>query len=66
MRDSVALATLDLGILALGTNPWKSGKTGAGVVDGPVSFGGAAFHPGDWVYADEDGLVVSPTALSLS
>ncbi len=63
VRDTVALAGLDLGILALGSNPWKSGKTGAGHVDGPVSFGGAIFRPGDWVYADEDGLVVSPKAL---
>lgn len=65
VRDTVALAALDIGIVALGSNPWKSGKTGAGVVDGPVSFGGATFRPGDWVYADEDGLVVSPKALTL-
>lgn len=63
VRDTVALATLDIGIVALGSNPWKSGKTGAGHVDVVVSFGGATFRPGDWVYADEDGLVVSPTAL---
>ncbi len=65
VRDTLALASLDLGIVALGSNPWKSGKTGAGVADGPVSFGGATFRPGDWVYADEDGLVVSPKALGL-
>ena len=65
VRDTVALAGLDLGILALGSNPWKSGKIGAGVVDGQVSFGGATFRAGDWVYADEDGLVVSAEALTL-
>ncbi len=65
VRDTAALAGLDIGILALGSNPWKSGKSGAGHVDGPVSFGGATFRSGDWVYADEDGLVVSPQALSL-
>ena len=63
VRDSVALATIDIGIKALGTNPWKSGKTGAGQVDGPVCFGGATFRAGDWVYSDEDGIVVSPVRL---
>ena len=65
VRDTAALAGLDIGILALGSNPWKSGKSGAGHVDSPVRFGGAPFRSGDWVYADEDGLVVSPQALSL-
>lgn len=65
VRDTAALAALDIGILALGSNPWKSGKTGAGIVDVPVRFGGATFRSGDWVYADEDGLLVSPQALTL-
>ncbi|AHJ67045.1 S-adenosylmethionine:2-demethylmenaquinone methyltransferase [Granulibacter bethesdensis] len=60
VRDSVALKTLPIGIKALGTNPWKSGKAGSGVLDEPVSFGGVTFATGDWVYADEDGLLVSP------
>lgn len=63
VRDSVALSGIDIGIKALGTNPWKSGKAGAGHVDGPVSFGGVMFKPGDWVYSDEDGIVVSPTKI---
>lgn len=58
IRDSAAIATLDLGIKALGTNPLKSGKTGAGETDVPVSFGGCTFTPGHWLYADEDGVVV--------
>lgn len=63
VRDSVALATLDIGIKALGTNPWKSGKTGHGHIDGPVSFGGVTIRPGDWIYSDEDGLLVSAKRL---
>ena len=42
VRDSVALDALDLGIKALGTNPRKSGKTGAGVVGEPVEIGGVS------------------------
>ena len=63
VRDTLALAGLDIGIKALGSNPWKSSKTGAGHVDGPVSFGGATFRPGNWVYSDEDGLIVSSVRL---
>ncbi|PXY22731.1 ribonuclease E activity regulator RraA [Prauserella muralis] len=60
VRDSAVLATLPLGIKALGTNPRKSAKTGAGAVDVPVGFGGITFTPGDTVYADDDGVVVLP------
>jgi regulator of ribonuclease activity A len=61
VRDSVALDQLDLGIKALGTNPRKSSKTGAGVVDQPVEIGGVWIRPGELVYSDEDGIVILPT-----
>jgi regulator of ribonuclease activity A len=60
VRDSVALAGLDLGVKAMGTNPRPGGKTGAGAVDVPVSFGGVTFHPGDILHADDDGIVLLP------
>ena len=63
VRDSVALAQLDLGIKALGTNPRKSGKASVGQIDIPVEFGGVTFRAGDWLYSDEDGIVVSDTRL---
>jgi len=62
VRDSAALAQLGLGIKALGTNPRKSGKTGAGAVDVPLSFGGVTFQPGDVLHADDDGIVLLPPA----
>jgi regulator of ribonuclease activity A len=62
VRDSAALSRLDLGIKALGTNPRKSAKTGAGAVDVPVTFGGVTFWPGDFLHADDDGVVVLPRA----
>lgn len=58
VRDSAALAGLDLGVKALGTNPRKSTKTGAGEVDVDVTVGGVTFTPGDALWADEDGVVV--------
>src|SRR3712207_1640126 len=58
-RDVAALAGLDIGIKALGSNPRKSAKLGAGQVDVPVTFGGVTFRPGEHLYSDEDGIVVS-------
>lgn len=58
VRDAATLRTLDIGIKALGTNPRKSSKTGAGERDVVVSFGGVNFAPGEIVFSDEDGIVV--------
>ncbi|MGN6798507.1 MAG: ribonuclease E activity regulator RraA [Gaiellaceae bacterium] len=58
VRDVVALAELPIGIKALGTNPRPSGKTGAGEVDVPVTFGGVEFVPGASLHADDDGVIV--------
>ncbi|BBY18930.1 ribonuclease E activity regulator RraA [Mycolicibacterium litorale] len=58
VRDASTLRTLDIGIKALGTNPRKSTKTGAGERDVPVEFGGVTFTPGDVAYSDDDGIVV--------
>lgn len=66
VRDVVALRELPLGIKALGSNPRKSAKTGAGELDVPVSFGGVSFSPGDLVFSDDDGVLLlagpAPTA----
>jgi regulator of ribonuclease activity A len=63
VRDVAQLATIPLGIKALGSNPWKSAKTGAGYVDVEVFFGNVAFVPGAYLYSDEDGILVADTAL---
>jgi regulator of ribonuclease activity A len=59
----VALGAMDFGVLALGSSPLRPAKTGAGQLDVPVEFGGTQFRPGDWVYCDEDGIVVSDRRL---
>jgi regulator of ribonuclease activity A len=58
VRDASTLRTLDIGIKAVGTNPRKSTKTGAGERDVPVTFGGVTFTPGEVVHSDDDGIVV--------
>jgi regulator of ribonuclease activity A len=63
VRDVATLATLDLGIKALGSNPRKSAKDGVGERDVPVTFGEATFRPGDILCSDDDGVVVLPAAL---
>jgi regulator of ribonuclease activity A len=59
IRDSVAINGQAIGVRALDTNPRKSIKKGAGDKDVTVTFGGVSFRPGDWLYADEDGVIVS-------
>lgn len=58
IRDSKIIGTLDVGVKALGTNPRKSTKTGAGERDVPVELGGITFNPGDLAYSDDDGIVL--------
>lgn len=58
VRDAATLRTLDIGVKALGTNPRKSSKDGAGQRDVTVEFGGVAFTPGHIAYSDDDGIVV--------
>ncbi|MEU0236977.1 ribonuclease E activity regulator RraA [Nocardiopsis sp. NPDC006198] len=63
VRDTRALGGLDLGVKALGSNPRKSAKDGAGRLDVPVAFGDVVFVPGEWLYSDEDGIVVNATEI---
>lgn len=58
VRDAAVLATLPLGVKALGTNPRKSAKDGIGEVDVAVEIAGVVFTPGHHVWADEDGVLV--------
>jgi regulator of ribonuclease activity A len=64
IRDSGEIADMDLGVKALGTNPRKSQRRGEGQRDIPVAFAGVTFRPGDWVYCDEDGVVVADGPLT--
>jgi len=63
VRDTVELAGMSLGVKALATNPRKSKKRGKGQRDIPVGFASVCFRPGDHIYCDEDGILVSAEAL---
>lgn len=66
IRDSAIIANIDLGIKALNTNPRKSIKKGIGKRDIAVNFADITIHPDDYIYADQDGLMVSPEKLELN
>jgi regulator of ribonuclease activity A len=63
VRDSAALDEMSIGVKALGTMPRRSEKGGGGHAGLPVNFCGVSFVPGHYLYADEDGIVVSAVAL---
>ncbi|NYH77004.1 regulator of ribonuclease activity A [Actinopolyspora biskrensis] len=61
IRDSAVIDGMEFGVRALGTNPRKSSKSGAGEADVTVEFGGVRFVPGEYLLSDHDGVVVSRT-----
>ncbi|MAB22840.1 putative 4-hydroxy-4-methyl-2-oxoglutarate aldolase [Pseudomonas neustonica] len=65
VRDVDVLAQTPLGIQALASHPMKTDKRGIGDLNITVSFAGVTFKPGEYVYADNNGIIVSPTALSM-
>lgn len=63
VRDVAELAVCDLGICALAPMPLPTERRGEGQRDVPVQVQGVWVRPGDWLCADEDGIVVSATPL---
>ncbi len=59
IRDSVEIDAMDVGLVALSTTPVKSKQDRLGYVGVPLRFGGIEFRPGERVYVDDDGVVVS-------
>jgi regulator of ribonuclease activity A len=59
IRDTAELAAAMVGIKALAAHPKRSARTGAGEADIAVTFAGVTFRPGEWLYADGDGMIVA-------
>jgi len=66
VRDTGRLGELPLGVLAIAAHPRRSEKRGHGEREVGVRFAGVTFHPGDWVYVDEDGVLVSSERLDVT
>jgi len=64
VRDAAELAAAGIGIKALALMPLRSVKRGEGQRDLAVEIQGVPVRPGEWLYADEDGVVISAARLS--
>lgn len=60
LRDVDELAPLSIGLVALASIPLPTVKKGQGERDLPIMVQGVAIRPGEWLYADGDGVVVLP------
>ncbi|MBL0231272.1 MAG: ribonuclease E activity regulator RraA [Moraxellaceae bacterium] len=65
VRDVDALAKLDLGVQALAAMPLKSVRKGVGEVGLTLFFGGATIEHGEYIYADNNGVIVSSVELTM-
>lgn len=64
VRDSEEIASCEIGVRALGLHPQRSAKKGAGERNVRVQICGVAVSPGDWIYADADGVLVAQQKLA--
>ncbi|AKF45574.1 MULTISPECIES: ribonuclease E activity regulator RraA [Pseudomonas] len=65
IRDVDVIAQTDLGVQALASHPKKTEKRGIGELNVPVTFGGVTFRPGEYLYADNNGVIISPSTLTM-
>ena len=63
IRDSADIAAMDLGVRALGCVPARGKRDEFGEVNVKLEFLGTEFRPGDFLYSDEDGILLSARAL---
>ncbi|WP_338764469.1 ribonuclease E activity regulator RraA [Massilia sp. METH4] len=64
VRDTVEIDSCDIGIRALAAHPRRSAKKGAGERNVRVQIAGVPVVPGDWLYADADGILVAQQRLA--
>ncbi len=64
IRDSDEINACEIGVRALAAHPQKSGKKGAGERNVRVHICGVPVNPGDWIYADADGILVAQQKLA--
>ena len=59
VRDVEILESIELGVKALNSHPVKTEKRGEGQLNVPVEFAGVTIHPGQFLYADANGVAVA-------
>jgi len=65
VRDVEILRDMELGVRALESHPQKSEKRGEGEFNVIVRFAGVSFEPGEYLYADENGMVLARQKLEI-
>ena len=65
IRDVDVIMETNLGVQALATNPRKTEKKGIGEMNVPVKFAGVSIEPGNYIYADNNGIIVSEKPLEM-
>ncbi|WP_087022121.1 putative 4-hydroxy-4-methyl-2-oxoglutarate aldolase [Thaumasiovibrio subtropicus] len=66
IRDAGAIGKMAIGVMALGTCPIKTEKRDKGEEQIALRVHEIAVSPGNYLYADLNGVVISQTALDLS
>ena len=66
VRDLSELSALPLGIRALALNPMPTVRANQGQTGVSIQVLGVPVHSGDWLYADNDGMVVSAIPMHIS
>jgi len=63
IRDVEPISGMKIGVKALNSIPLKTERKGAGEENVQITFGGVTFKPGDYIYADSSGIIVSSDPL---
>ncbi len=63
IRDIQQIAAMPLGVMAIASIPRKTDKRGEGQVDVTLTFAGVTLKPGDFIYADQTGVIVAEQKL---
>lgn len=66
VRDVQEIAQVPIGVLALAAMPAPPEKHGKGMVDAVINIQDVIVRPGEWLYADEDGVLISREPLGLA
>ena len=66
IRDVEVIQNIDMGVYAQNSYPKKTDKSvGVGKKDVPIKLGSVKINPGDWIYVDSNGWIVSKKRLEL-
>ena len=63
IRDTADIAQMEIGVKALASCPQRGTRQDLGEVNVELEFLGATFRPGEYLYSDEDGILLSPAPL---